>query len=275
MSVLASLPARVSRSVLCAAFGAALLTAGCATRPTDPAEAAAYDEANDPLEPMNRAIFEFNLALDRFVIRPVASVYRDVLPTEAQKSVTSFLSNMRAPVTFANDMLQGEVGRAGTTVGRFVINTLIGFGGAFDVAHELGLQNHEEDFGQTLAVWGAEEGPYLMLPLFGPSNPRDGVGMLVDIFLDPFTYIFKDNDAEWAGYVRMGLRGIDLRARHFDEFNELQRSSLDFYATLRSLYRQRRVDEINNGKPTALDVSPKLSAPVTSPNTAAAPATRQ
>ena len=276
LSVLDSLPAKTSRAVLCAVFGAALLAAGCATRPdNDPAAAQAYDEAKDPFEPANRVILDFNLALDRFLLKPIAYVYKETLPAEAQKSVNNFLNNMHAPVTFANDILQGEPGRAGTIAARFAINTLIGFGGLFDVAHELGFQLHDEDFGQTLGVWGADEGPYLMLPLFGPSNPRDGVGMLVDIFLDPFTYIFRMADIEWAGYVRLGVRGIDTRARHYDEFNELQRSSLDFYATLRSLYRQRRTDEINNGVPTAIEPGPRLSQPVVVPSTAAVPSTSQ
>jgi phospholipid-binding lipoprotein MlaA len=266
----------MSHVLLCAVFGAALLAAGCASRPdNDPAAAQAYDEAKDPFEPANRVFLDFNLALDRFLLKPIAYVYKETLPAEAQKSVTNFLNNMHAPVTFANDVLQGEPGRAGTIAARFAINTLIGFGGLFDVAHELGFQLHDEDFGQTLGVWGADEGPYLMLPLFGPSNPRDGIGMLVDIFLDPFTYIFRAADIEWAGYARLGLRGIDTRARHYDEFNELQRSSLDFYATLRSLYRQRRTDEINNGKPTAVEPGPRLSQPVTVPNTAAVPSTAQ
>lgn len=273
MSALVSFPAKVSRTVFGAAIGATLLTAACATRPTDPAEAEAYDEANDPLEPMNRGILEFNLFLDRIFLKPVAYVYKETLPTEAQNSVTHFLDNMHAPVTVANDLLQGEASRAGTIVARFAINTLIGFGGLFDVAQELGLEDHDEDFGQTLAVWGAEEGPYLMLPLFGPSNPRDGIGMAVDIFLDPFTYIFKYEHIQWAGYARLGLRAVDARARHYDEFNELQRSSLDFYATLRSLYRQRRIDEINNGKPTGIEPAPYLTQPAVEPKTASVPST--
>lgn len=113
-----------------------------------------------------------------------------------------------------------------------------------------------------------------MLPLFGPSNPRDGIGIAVDIFLDPFTYIFRIADIEWAGYARLGLRAVDARARHYDEFNELQRSSLDFYATLRSLYRQRRIDEINNGKPTGIEPAPYLSQPAVEPKTASVPPTR-
>jgi phospholipid-binding lipoprotein MlaA len=275
LSVLDFLPAKTSRVALWAVFGAALLT-GCASRPDDdPAAAQAYDEANDPFEPTNRVLLDINLTLDRFIFKPVAYVYKETLPTEAQKSVTNVLNNMHAPVTFANDVLQGEPGRAGTIAARFAINTLIGFAGLFDVAHELGFQLHDEDFGQTLGVWGAQEGPYLMLPLFGPSNPRDGVGMFVDIFLDPFTYIFRVADIEWAGYVRLGVRGIDTRARHYDEFNELQRSSLDFYATLRSLYRQRRTDEINNGRPTAVEPGPRLSQPSVEPSTAAVPSTSQ
>jgi phospholipid-binding lipoprotein MlaA len=135
------------------------------------------EDDNDPLEGLNRGIFEFNRVVDGVLIKPAAQIYRGVLPQQAQDSVRSFLRNLRSPVILANDVLQGDMDRAGSTIGRFLVNTTLGIGGLFDVASELGMPFHDEDFGQTLAVWGVGEGPYLVLPLLGPSNPRDAVGL--------------------------------------------------------------------------------------------------
>ncbi len=145
--------------------------------PTDPEARAAYLEASDPLEPLNRAIFSFNLTLDKAILRPIATVYNAALPDPVRDGVRNFLNNLRTPIILANDVLRGEIGRAGDTVGRFLLNSTLGVGGLFDIASELGFDFHNEDFGQTLAVWGIGEGPYLMLPIFGPSNPRDAVGL--------------------------------------------------------------------------------------------------
>ena len=144
---------------------------------TDPEARAAYLEASDPLEPLNRAIFSFNLTLDKAILRPIATVYNAALPDPVRDGVRNFLNNLRTPIILANDVLRGEIGRAGDTVGRFLLNSTLGVGGLFDIASELGFDFHNEDFGQTLAVWGIGEGPYLMLPIFGPSNPRDAVGL--------------------------------------------------------------------------------------------------
>lgn len=226
-------------------FVAAALTAGCATKPTDPELLAAYEEANDPLEPLNRYIFEVNYALDELFLKPVAGWYYIALPNPVQDGIRNVLQNLSAPVVLANDLLQGNGERAQTTAGRFLINSTIGLLGLFDVASELGLEYHDEDFGQTLAVAGVGEGPYLVLPLLGPSNPRDLTGRVVDFFLDPFGY-FVQNDIELA---RNGLEGVDTRARNLDTVEAIQESAIDYYATVRSLYRQRRNAEIRNGAP--------------------------
>jgi phospholipid-binding lipoprotein MlaA len=206
-----------------------------------------YRQANDPAEPFNRSMFDFNMTLDKAVLKPVAGAYRDTVPEGARDSVSSFLDNLRTPVILANDLFQGEFGRAGTTLLRFVTNTTIGFGGLFDVAGDEGFAKHDEDFGQTLAVWGAGEGSYLMLPIFGPSNPRDAVGRVVDIFLDPIGWLAPI----YVTASRSASEAVDARAEHYDEINDLERNSLDFYAAVRSLYRQKRADEIRNGAPTA------------------------
>lgn len=232
-----------------AGLTAALLFAfaGCATAPTDPEELAEYKEINDPLEPANRAVFEINLYLDRLILRPVAWTYREVVPDPTREVVTNFLNNLRSPYTFANDMLQGEVDRAGVTVARFLINTTIGIGGLADVAGNIfGLDYHAEDIGQTFAVWGAESGPYLMIPVIGPSNPRDAVGLGIEYFVEPVNWFLHEKNAgEWA-LVRTGANAIDQRHQVLDTLDALERTSLDYYAQIRSISRQRRLDEIRN-----------------------------
>lgn len=233
-------------SICAGAF--ALTLAGCATPPeNDPDALAAYREANDPLEPMNRYFFEVNYALDEIVLKPIAGWYYVAVPNPAQDSIRNFLRNLSSPVILANDLFQGETDRAGTTLMRFLVNSTFGIAGLFDVASEMGFLYHDEDFGQTLAVHGVDEGPYLVIPLLGPSNPRDAVGRLVDVFLDPLTYIADAEGIEDLLYVRSGVTAVDARARNLNTFDEIREGSLDYYATIRSLYRQKRNDAIRNG----------------------------
>lgn len=244
-----------------------LLVAGCAT-PPDPADAEAvaeFSEVNDPGEPTMRAVFEFNRALDRMVLKPTAVFYKDFTPTVFQRGVHNFLNNLRSPVIFFNDLLQGEIDRAGVTLARLVINSTLGVLGLRDQAAEMGFEYHNEDFGQTLAVWTVSEGPYLMLPVFGPSNPRDAVGLAVDFLVDPLGWWAAGSGYEWAVYARSGTRAVDLRARHFDSLEDLEKSSLDFYAAIRSLYRQRRADQIGNGETSANMPAPGLGLNPPSP----------
>jgi phospholipid-binding lipoprotein MlaA len=234
------------RAIGVAAF--AVLAVGCAEVPKDPAAKAAYNEANDPLEPMNRAIFDFNMAADRAVLKPVAKAYRWTLPEFFRTSIRNFLNNAKSPVIFINDSLQGSPSRAGETLMRFIVNTTAGMGGIFDVAGEYGMERHSEDFGQTLAVWGVGEGAYLMLPVLGPSNVRDTVGRVADGFMDPFGYLLDNNGLDFARIGAVVTDGIDQRSRNIESLDDIERNSLDFYATLRSLYRQNRNSEILNGK---------------------------
>lgn len=223
------------------------LVAACATPPKDATARAAFDEANDPLEPMNRAIFDVNKTLDRNILKPVAIGYRDVVPADIRNSLRNFFNNVSSPVIFINDILQGQPGRAAETLMRFAINSTAGMLGLFDVAGEYGLERHKEDFGQTLAVWGVDEGPYLMLPVFGPSNVRDTAGRIADSFMNPFTYWAANNDLTYAKIATTVVSGIDTRSRHIEELEDIEKNALDFYATLRSLYRQNRRSEILNG----------------------------
>lgn len=225
------------------------------------------EDENDPLEGINRGIFGFNQVVDRWVIKPVAQAYRDVLPQEAQDSVRSFLRNLRSPLILANNVLQGDIDQAGSTVGRFLVNTTLGIGGLFDVANELGMPFRDEDFGQTLGTWGVGEGFYLVLPILGPSNPRDTAGLVAEIFADPLNIYLNDQDLDYLIYVRGALAGVDLRARNIDTLDELERTSLDYYAAIRSLYRQQRANAIRNGRTEEEPVSPSVSkAAVTLPD---------
>jgi len=238
----------------------AALAAGCATAPpaSDQAAVVEFQKINDPIEPANRNIFAVNKFLDTALIKPVATAYRDYTPDFFQRSIRNVLNNLRTPVIFFNDIMQGQFKRAGVTLGRFLINSTIGVAGIGDPATDFGLPFHNEDFGQTLAVWGMDEGPYVMLPIFGPSNPRDTVGLIVDILIDPLNWWASNTDREWIPIARSGVRAVDSRSRNIDALDDLEKSSLDFYAAIRSLYRQRRVDEISNGEGSANMPAPGL-----------------
>jgi phospholipid-binding lipoprotein MlaA len=222
---------------------AGLTAGGCAA--SHDAEAIAQ---NDPYESTNRAIFNFNMKVDNAVAKPVAKFYNRAVPEPARTGVHNFLTNLDKPVTFGNDVLQGSPDRAAETLGRFTVNTTVGLGGLVDVATMIGIPDHSEDFGQTLGTWDVGEGPYMVIPFMGPDPPRDLAGDVVDIFMDPLTYIRYHGSDTWSA-VRGGVSVLDLRARNVDNIEQIERSSIDFYATTRSLYRQYRNAEIRNGKP--------------------------
>lgn len=227
--------------------------------PTDREAVEEFRKLNDPAEPANRAIFEFNRLFDKAILKPLATAYRDFTPQFFQDAVGNVLANLKAPVVFMNDVLQGEAARAGQTVARFVVNSTVGVAGIGDPAKDMGLPPHGEDFGQTLAVWGIPEGPYMMLPLLGPSNPRDTVGLVVDFLADPLNLWATNTNRDWIVYSRTGVTAIDRRARSIDSLAEIEKSSLDFYATIRSLYRERRTDDIRNGRGPSTAPVPGIS----------------
>jgi phospholipid-binding lipoprotein MlaA len=231
-----------------AALLLALTLGACTTRPTDAEELAYYKETNDPLEPMNRAVFQFNLGVDTVVLRPLAIGYRTVIPRGLRGAIRNFLDNLEAPVVFVNDLLQGEGLRAGDTAGRFMTNSFLGLGGFIDVASDAGIPYHDEDFGQTLAVWGVAPGPYLVLPFYGPSGVRDAVGVGVDIVIDPAGYYIRSEYGLEGSLVRYTIDSVDWREANLEIIDELRRSSIDFYAATRSAYRQQRNNEIRNGR---------------------------
>jgi phospholipid-binding lipoprotein MlaA len=228
----------------------ALIAAGCATPPTDPAARAAFEEANDPLEPLNRHVFEFNRVLDGLLFKNVAEFYRIVVPEKVRTSIHHVIVNLNEPVVFANNLLQAKVERGGTTFARFAVNSTIGLAGIFDVATDMGLKEQIGDFGQTLYSWGVEDGgPYLVLPILGPTNPRDGIGMGVDSYIDPWRYVGQDVGISHFMWTRFVMDGLDKRVRVGPELDEIERTSLDFYAQLRSLSRQDRAQELKNITP--------------------------
>ena len=231
---------------LAPALLAPMLLAGCATPPpaSDPEALAEYRATNDPLEPTNRVIYGVNNTLDNAILRPAAVAYRDVLPETVRTHTHDFLTNLSNPVTLADDMLQGKPRRAGDTLMRLLINTTVGVGGIFDVADGWGYPQHDTDFGVTLALWGLPDGPYLFLPLLGPSDPRDATGFGADIALDPFTWIGRGTTVTALYWSRFGVSALDARAAHLDDIDQIKKTALDPYATFRSLYRQHRAAQI-------------------------------
>lgn len=205
--------------------------------------------ANDPLESVNRAIFSFNEFLQDLLIRPMAEMYVLFLPEFVRDGVRNVLNNIRTPVVLVNDLLQGEGGRALTTTKRFFINTTVGVGGIIDVADRMGIKGHNEDFGQTLARWGVGEGLYLVLPVLGPSNPRDGIAKLADFYMDPVSQWAGNTDHDEVTWTRTVLGGVDSYSRVMDDLRKLKETSIDYYAAVRSISRQKRKTEIRNGKP--------------------------
>ena len=231
-------------------LGLVLAVSACATPPSDPVARAEFDKTNDPLEPMNRKILDFNLFLDRILIKPVAQGYRWIVPEYGRNRLRNFLDNLNEPVIFINDTLQGELSRANTTAGRFLFNSTFGIGGLWDRASQIGMEKQSGDFGQTLYAWGVPDGPYLVLPILGPSNPRDAVGLAVDSYMDPFYWALTVHyGATNSGLYRWIATGIDERSRNIESFDEIQKNAIDLYAQIRSLWRQHRASELRHGEP--------------------------
>jgi phospholipid-binding lipoprotein MlaA len=221
--------------------------AACATPPPadNPAAVADFEQTNDPLEPANRVFYAINNGLDTVILRPAAEAYRHVVPGPVRNGIHNVLGNLGTPVQLTNDILEGKPRRAGDTTMRFVINSTVGVLGIFDLAKGWGYPNHDSDFGMTLANWGVSEGPFLYLPVLGPTDPRDAAGFGIDIGLDPFTYI--GGSTAWTAFdwSRYGLTAVDTRERLLGSIDQIKQTALDPYATFRSLYRQHRQAQID------------------------------
>ncbi len=231
-----------SRSKIIGAIVALLLLNGCASTGTP------KETQWDPLEPVNRGIFKFNRGADKLVLRPIAVGYQKITPTPIRTGIGNFFANLGMPVVIINDLLQGKPKAAGSDVGRFLLNSTVGVGGLFDIATAAGIEENQEDLGQTLAVWGVGEGPYLMVPLLGPYSFRHGFGTLADTFISPL-YQYENSDVRDKLYI---LSAIDLREGLLSA-DEILDNSLDPYLALRDAYYQNRLGLIYDGEPPLED----------------------
>lgn len=229
---------------IAAAALAALVLSGCATqRAPSPL---------DPFEPVNRAVFEFNDTADRFVFKPVAEGYRAVLPELVRTGVRNFFSNLRDPWIALNQLMQGKVELALSDGWRFIVNSTFGLGGLMDVATDMRLAKHNEDFGQTLGVWGLDTGPYIVIPIWGPSNVRDGVGLIADAYA--YLPWWIPEWADWSHRVAWqnsltALDFVNIRANLLDTTDLLEQAALDRYAFVRDAFFQRRRSLVYDGNP--------------------------
>lgn len=194
----------------------------------------------DPFEKINRVMFEINMTIDTIIIQPISTLYSTIIPNPAKIHINSVIKNLGTPITFMNDALQGNFEKANISFWRFVINTFLGVGGLMDVASEVGLEYHNEDFGQTLANYGAPSGVYLVLPLVGPASTRDAIGRVVDYFTDPFRAEFGNKIKQNLSYLRF----IHKRAEKDVIINHIKNESLDPYIAMKSLYIQNRLNLI-------------------------------
>jgi phospholipid-binding lipoprotein MlaA len=210
---------------------AAVLLAGACTSKANDA---------DPLEGYNRVMFDVNHGLDTVLLKPVAQGYRFVTPTPVRSRIGNMSDNLQEPISMLNAFLQGDFDQGSRNFFRFLINSTVGLAGMHDVAAEAGIPAHTEDFGQTLAVWGADAGPYIVLPIFGPSNVRDTGGLVVDVFSSPVPYVTNT----WTSIGIAGGQAVVERERLLDPIDDIYATSLDPYASFKSVYEQRRAADI-------------------------------
>lgn len=206
---------------------------------TSPAEREQQIEEIDVFEPFNRYIFEVNIFLDTFFLKPITTWYAGIVPSPVRRGAGNFFANLKSPVVLANNLLQGETEAAKITTQRFIINSSAGALGFFDIADRWGYPSQKTDFGQTAGTWGIPHGPFLMLPLFGPSSLRDASGIAVDSIFDPLSYNIID--PQRTLYILSGWRVINNRAYFLGSIEELYQTSIDPYASVRSLYFQSRM----------------------------------
>lgn len=228
-----------------AALSGMIALSGCATTNSE------FADPRDPYEDYNRAMYSFNDALDQAIFKPLGQGYNAIVPAPVNKGVSNFFNNISDVTSAVNNLLQFKVGRAISDVGRVAVNSTIGIAGLFDVASNMNMPRYNEDFGQTLGTWGVASGPYIVLPVIGPSSGRDTVGVVADWFTDPITYI--EDDA-----VRWGLRGLDLvdtRAGLLNASRVLDSAAIDPYAFVRDAYLQKRLSDVHDGNPPESDGS--------------------
>ena len=206
---------------------------------------ATAEENVDPFEDLNRSVYEFNDTIDDNLLEPVSRAYKDNVPEVAQDGVSNFFGNLRDVTTLANQILQFKPVESVETFGRILVNSTIGLGGLFDVASDMDLTTEDEDFGQTMAVWGVEEGPYVVIPLLGPSTVRDGVGVYVDV-TSPANMVNEMDDAGFVSASTMNI--VDKRVELLPVTDMLDQSD-DPYIAMRSSYLQKRNFDVHDGSP--------------------------
>ncbi len=239
---------------LCLLVCTGLLLAGCATAPGA--------NPRDPWEPMNRGVFEFNQAFDEVAFKPVAVAYKTATPRLVRAGVTNFFNNLGDGWSLFNNILQGKLQASVETYFRITVNTILGIGGVFDIATEIGVETHTEDFGQTLGLWGLPTGPYLVLPFFGPSNVRDALATPADTFGYPVTLVkpvaLRNSLA--------ALNAVDKRANYLRAGEMLDESALDKYVFSRDVFLQKRRNDIYDGSPPPEEEAPpEAEAPAEKP----------
>lgn len=222
-------PCRIALIVLAAGL------VGCAAAPSKV----------DPFEPMNRGLYAVHDALDTAIMRPVAETYVKTVPALIRTGVSNFFNNLDDFISIFNDALQGKPEKWGNDMGRVMLNTGFGLGGIFDLASQAGIERGDEDFGQTFGVWGFPQGPFLFIPVLGPTTFRDGTGWIVRWYASPLHYI-DDDAARWSLYV---LGGVDTRARLLDATTLVEQAALDKYTFIRNAYLQRRRYLVYDGQP--------------------------
>lgn len=219
------------------------LPMGCAT-PSQP----------DPWEPMNRGVFWFNERTDRAILEPIATGWDFVFPEWVQNRITDLFDNLRMPVVIANDVLQLKPRAVADDIVRLIANSTVGLGGLFDVASREGVPDNREDFGQTLGYWGIPPGPYWVLPLLGPSTPRDAIGLAVDSVSSPYSYFIPS----WASAAATGTRLVNLRAAFLEEVRQNRADALDYYVFIRNAYLQNRRKRVRDGEEPPAEVEEDL-----------------
>ena len=226
--------------VVAAAVAALFLSGAAVANAADPASGSS--DVNDPWEGMNRGIFKFNEGADSWVLEPVAKGWDFIMPDPVERSIGRFFTNIRFPVVFLNNLLQGKPIDAAEDLGRFLINTTIGVAGFFDPASRFGMAQNDEDFGQTLGYWGVPPGPYLVLPLIGPSSPRDTVGLGVDMATQAYRFFIP----WWINLPVTAANVINTRSSFLDQYAAERRDAIDLYAFRRSLHIQSRENLVND-----------------------------
>ena len=238
------------QTILCAVFLLPLTAGliGCATPPTDPQALEQYRQTNDPLEPYNRSMTEFNFKVNRYVYRPIDKAYRAVLPQPARDCISNASNNLSQPYYFVNALLQGDFDDSAQIFGRFFTNTTLGLGGLFDVASMLEIEAPVKDFGQTLYRWGWNNSmPYFVWPFLGPSDIRETTGAVIGFFLDPIDYALPKAERDHLLIYSYAVKGMVTIDSMSSLLENVEQNSIDPYVALRTMYRQNRLKFLNAG----------------------------